>query len=332
MGYDIDAHGTVSLGKQKIIVPGTVSTEAQGFLRQSPWGDAPVPEGPVAMWHARAFVDASLIQLGEAARQLYPVDVEETKIAGVRCHIVRPRDLNEANARRVLINLHGGGFVLGSGSLIEAIPIANLTGIPVVAVDYRLAPEHPFPAAVDDTVAVYRSFVDRGHAPSSMGIYGSSAGGFLTAQTAVRLEREGLPLPGCLGVFTAGGDFRSLGDTAQIFTLSGFWGEPILPLDHALSEIRAYLGGADPSDPLVSPSLADLSRLPPTLLVSGTRDAILSATTSFHRALRAQGVDADLFVFEAMPHAHWYMVHLPEAREALDIMSNFFTKKLGRQR
>src|SRR5581483_565930 len=147
-------------------------------------------------------------------------------------------------------------------------------------------------------------FVDKGYAPSSMGIYGSSAGGFLTAQTTVRLEREGLPLPACLGVFTAGGDFSSFGDAAQIFTLSGFWGETILPFDHELSEVRAYLGGADPLDPLVSPIRADLSRLPPTLLISGTRDAILSATTLFHRALRRQAVQADLFVFEAMPHAH----------------------------
>ena len=324
MGYEIDAQGKVSLGKQKVSVPSTISAEAQEYLRRPPWDDTPMPEGPSAMWHARSFVDAALAQLNDVARQMYPVEIVETEIAGVRCHVVRPRDLTEENARRVLINLHGGGFVLGSGSLVEAIPIANLTGVPVVAVDYRLAPEHPFPAAVDDAVAVYRSFLDQGYQSSSIGLFGSSAGGFLTAQTAVRLEREGLPLPACLGVFTAGGDFRSLGDTAQIFTLSGFWGELILPVDHELSEIRAYLGGADPSDPLVSPINADLSRFPPTLLMSGTRDAVLSATTSFHRALRRHGVDADLFVFEAMPHSHWYTLHLPEAREALDIMSNFF--------
>jgi acetyl esterase/lipase len=266
--------------------------------------------------------------LNEVARGLYPVEIEETTISGVRCHRVRPLEIAETNLRRVLINLHGGGFVMGAGSLVEAIPIANLTGVPVIAVDYRLAPEHPFPAAVDDIVSVYRWLLDAGYAPSAIGIFGSSAGGFLTAQATVRLRHEGLPLPACLGVFTAGGDFRNLGDTAQIFTLSGFWGDLLLPVDHELSEIRAYLNGADPSDPLVSPILADLAGFPPTLLVSGTRDAVLSATCLFHRALRRHGVDADLFVFEAMPHSHWYGLHLPEAREAIDIMAKFFQSRL----
>lgn len=327
MAYDIDTSGTVAIGPHKVPVPRTISAQAQAYLRRAPWGDAPLPEGPMPMWHMRAHVDAQMVALGETIRGTYPVDITEIEIAGVRCHLVRPLDLPPENAVKVLINLHGGGFVLGSGSLGEAIPVAHLAKVPVIAVDYRLAPEHPFPAAVDDVVAVYRAVLEH-HAPEHVGIYGTSAGGFITAQTIMRLHRDGIALPACCGVFTAGGDLDDLGDTAQIFTLSGFYGDRVLPTDHEMSEIRAYLKGADRSDPLVSPIRGDLAHFPPTLLVSGTRDAILSATALFHRALRRAGADAELFVFEAMPHAHWYLIDMPESQEAVDVMVRFFLKHL----
>lgn len=329
MAYKIDSDGAVDLGGNRVPVPATVSDAARAYLTSPPWGDAPAAEGPVAMWESRAFADAALAQLNDAARALYPVEIEEIAIRGVRCHLVKPPEpLPEGRRRPVLINMHGGGFVMGSGSLVEAIPIAHLARIPVISIDYRLAPEHPFPAATDDIAAVYRHALEH-HAPGDIGIYGSSAGGFLTGQAVMRFKREGLLLPGCLGIFTAGGDLGDLGDSARIFTLNGFWGEPVLPSDHPLSEIRAYVGSADVRDPLISPARGDLSGFPPTLLVTGTRDAVLSATASMHRALRRAGVEADLFVFEAMPHAHWYNIALPEAREALDIMVRHFRKWLA---
>jgi acetyl esterase/lipase len=329
MPYKIDPDGTVDLGGVRVPVPATVSEQASAYLGASPWGDTPMPEGPTAMWESRAAVDAVMLQLNDITRAAFPVEIEEISIRGVRCHLVKPLEPKSFGDRRpVLINMHGGGFVMGSGALVEAIPIAHLTGIPVISVDYRLAPEHPFPAATDDIVAVYREVMEH-HAPGDIGIYGTSAGGFLTGQTAMRLKLEGLPLPACLGIFTAGGDLSDLGDSARIFTLSGFWGEPILPVDHPLSEIRAYVGTADITSPLVSPARGNLSGFPPTLLVTGTRDAVLSATASMHRALLRAGVDADLVVFEAMPHAHWYNVHMPEGREAIDIMAKHFTRWLA---
>ncbi|ANI79692.1 MULTISPECIES: alpha/beta hydrolase [Sphingobium] len=332
MTYQIDADGSVQLGNAVVPVPRTVSAEAQTFLATPPWAEPPVPDAErLPMWALRPFVDEQMKLGGEAALQQYPVEVQEIEIAGVRCHLVKPHDIPEENKGLTLMNLHGGGFVMGSGSLIEAIPVAHQAKVAVVAVDYRLAPEHPYPAAVDDAVAVYRSMLDH-HRPDQIGIYGSSAGGFLTGQTIMRLEREGLPLPACCGIFTAGGDLSDLGDTAKIFTLMGFWGDLILPTDHEISEIRAYLGGADPKTPEVSPIHGDLSRFPPTLLMSGTRDAVLSATASFHRALRRAGAEADLFVFEAMPHAHWYMTHLPEAQEAIEVMSDYFLRHLRSKR
>lgn len=328
MAYTIDADGTVDLGGNRVPVPATVSDQARAYLGAPPWGDAPMPEGPIAMWESRSAVDAVMAQLNEVTRAVFPVAIEETSIRGVRCHLVKPVEPVAFSDRRpILINMHGGGFVMGSGALVEAIPIAHLTGIPVISVDYRLAPEHPFPAATDDIVAVYREVLEH-HAPGDIGIYGTSAGGFLTGQTAMRLKHEGLPLPACLGIFTAGGDLSDLGDSARIFTLSGFWGEPILPTDHELSEIKAYVAGADIRSPLISPARGDLSGFPPTLLVTGTRDAVLSSTASMHRALLRAGVEADLVVFEAMPHAHWYNIALPEAREAIDIMVRHFRKWL----
>jgi len=328
MAYKIDAAGTVDLGGVRLPVPKTVSEAARAMLAASPWGDTPMPEGPVAMWKARPSVDAIMTQLNDVARAVFPVDIEEIEIRGVRCHLVKPQEVADFGSRSpVLINMHGGGFVMGSGALVEAIPIANLTGIPVISVDYRLAPEHPFPAATDDIAAVYEGVLQH-HAHGDVGIYGTSAGGFLTGQATMRFKLEGKPLPACLGIFTAGGDLSDLGDSAHIFTLSGFWGELILPTDHELSEIRAYVGTADIKSPLISPARGDLSGFPPTLLVTGTRDAVLSSSASMHRALRRAGVEADLFVYEAMPHAHWYNVHLPEGREAIDAMVTHFKKWL----
>jgi epsilon-lactone hydrolase len=328
MTYTIDAQGTVSLGTNSVPVPSTISAEAQAFLATPPWAEPPEPTAErVPMWALREFVDSQMAAGSEAALQRYPVDVEDVQIGGVRCHLVKPRHMPEKNRGLALMNLHGGGFVMGSGSLIEAIPIAHEAQVAVVAVDYRLAPEHPFPAAVDDVLAVYRQMLAY-HRPEQIGIYGSSAGGFLTGQAVNRIEKEGLPLPACCGIFTAGGDLGDLGDTARLFSLMGFWGDLVLPTDHELSEIRAYVSGADRADPAVSPIHGDLSRFPPTLLMSGTRDALLSATTTFHRALRRAGREAELIVFEAMPHAHWYMLHLPEAREAITLQCEFFLRKL----
>jgi acetyl esterase/lipase len=328
MTYDIDASGTVNLGGNRVRVPGTPSPEAQSYISQDLWG-TDTTAAPVPMWTTREVTAFAFEALNQQAQQMFPVDIQVKDIAGVRCHCVLPLEIADENRGKVLINFHGGGFVIGSGSLVEAIPIANLTGIPVIAVDYRLAPEHPYPAAVDDALAVYRDALAT-HAPAHIGVYGSSAGGFIVGQLLARIAREGLPMPACAGVFSAGGDLVDFGDTAQIFTLNGFFGHLLFPLDHEMSEVRAYLGGADARDPLVSPVLGDMSGFPPVLLLSGTRDAVLSATANFHRALRRAGVSADLMVFDAMPHTHWYALHLPETAEALAVMADFFIRNLSR--
>jgi len=194
MAYKISTDGTVDLGEQKIPVPATVSAEARAYLASPPWLDEPPVAGPTAMWEARASVDEMLAQLNKYARKLYPVEIDDIEIQGVSCHLVKPIDPRHTGDRRpVLINMHGGGFVMGSGSLIEAIPIAHLTGIPVISIDYRLAPEHPYPAAIDDILAVYRGVLER-HAPGDIGIYGSSAGRARSAIGGQWLECERLAM------------------------------------------------------------------------------------------------------------------------------------------
>ena len=147
----IDAEGTVHFDNRTIRVPLTISPEARMYLATSPFGDTlPTFDGQVPAWAMRDQLDAGLVALGEAARQVYPVDTEKTEIAGIPCIWVRPKHIPEENRDKLLINLHGGAFVLGHGSIIEAVPVANVSQIPVLAIDYRLAPEFPFPAAVDD--------------------------------------------------------------------------------------------------------------------------------------------------------------------------------------
>ncbi len=326
----IDAEGTVHFDNRTIRVPTTISPEAQKYIATSPFGETlPTFDGKVPAWAMRDQLDAGLVALGEAARQLYPVDVEHTVIAGIPCIWVRPKSIPAENRDKLLINLHGGAFVLGHGSIIEAVPVANVSQIPVLAIDYRLAPEYPFPAAIDDCFAVYREIL-KTYKPENIGIYGASAGGTLTAQTAVRIQTEGLPSPAALGVFTCTADFQEMGDSAQIFSVAGFWGEIAPGMDHPSSELGSYRGKWDTKDPLLSPIHADLSKFPPTLLICGTRDAVLSSTCLFHRALRRAGAQAELFVFEAMPHAHWYTFHLPESHEVIEITSRFFKERLGK--
>ncbi len=249
-------------------------------------------------------------------------------IGGVRTDIITPMEMPDANRNCVLINLHGGGFNSDSGSLIEGIPIANLAKMKVVSVYYRLAPENPFPAAVEDVVAVYQELLKE-HKPQNIGIFGTSAGAILTAEVAVKLKQSGIPLPAALGMFSTLADFSRPGDSQNLFTLNGFPGNlSPTPAGKRLSD--EYAPNTDPRDPVLSPLYADLHGMPPSLLVTSTRDILLSNTTIFHRALLRAGNDAQLVVYEALPHAFWYHFDLPETQESLELMAKFFDQKLAR--
>lgn len=240
--------------ERRMRVPTGVSAEAAAFLETPPPTSA-VDEPP--MWAHRAEIDAQLALIADIQRQRWPVDVTDTIIGQVPVQIVTPTGAPLRSERHVLMNLHGGGWVLGGGSLAEAIPVAGLTGLKVVVPDYRLAPEHAFPAAVEDAARCYRWLLER-HAPEDIIVYGTSAGGGLSLQLMSYLREHGVPLPGAIGAFTPPTDLSDLGDSGNLFSLNGLWGDVHIPVDDPNSEIKAYVGELDLKDPRVSPIYADL--------------------------------------------------------------------------
>jgi len=307
-------------------MPSTVSPEAQKWLASL----TQKSNAPQTLEQRRDGTDEWRKRQSAEARRLFPVNVEEATTAGVRTDIITPvlAETRKVNSEKVLINLHGGGFNSDSGSLIEGVPICNLAKIKVVSVYYRLAPENPFPAAVDDVVAVYKELL-KTYRPRNVGIFGTSAGATLTAEVAARLKQSGMPLPGALGMFSVHPDYTRPTDSQELFALDGFPGrlEPRDP-NHPVED--AYAGKTNRKDPVLSPLFADLTGWPPSLLVTSTRDLLLSDTAMFHRALLRAGDDAQLVVYEALPHAFWYHYQLPETKEALDLMAKFFDDKVGR--
>lgn len=320
-----DPDGTAHVTRV-VPMPSTISPEAQKWLDSL----AGQKYAPQTLAERRASTDKWREQDSAEARKLFPVNVQEKMIAGVRTAIIDPLEMPEAHRACVLINLHGGGFNSDSGSLIEGVPIANLAKMQVVSVYYRLAPENRFPAAVDDVVTVYKELL-KDHRPQNIGIFGTSAGGILTAEVAVKLKESGIPMPGALGLFSMLADYSRPSDSQALFALNGLPGIFTTP-DPGRRIGEEYAPNTNPRDPVLSPLYADLHGMPPTLLVTSTRDILLSNTTIFHRALLHAGNDAQLVVFEALPHAFWYHFQFPETREALDLMANFFDQKLVRIR
>ena len=322
-GATFDADGTAHITRV-VPMPSTVSPEAQKWLASL----TQKSNAPQTLEQRRAGTDEWRKRQSGEARRLFPVNLEEATTAGVRTDILTPLDGPARYRDRVLISLHGGGFNSDSGSLIEGVPICNLAKIKVVSVYYRLAPENPFPAAVDDVVAVYKELL-KTYKPHNIGIFGTSAGATLTAEVAARLGSSGMPLPGALGMFSVHPDYTRPTDSQQLFALDGLPGR-LEPRDPNRPPEDAYAGSTDRQDPVLSPLFADLKGWPPSLLVTSTRDILLSDTAIFHRALLHAGDDAQLVVYEALPHAFWYHYQLPETKEALDVMAKFFDEKLGR--
>jgi monoterpene epsilon-lactone hydrolase len=323
----IESNGTAHITRV-VPIPDTVSSEAKKSIARL--GLSTNAAGSLPTAQRRAMVEGFMAKVAQDFRNLYPVNIENESISGVRVRVVTPLTIPENRRDCVLINLHAGGSVDAS-SLTESIPIANLTKTKVVAVLYPLLPEHPFPAAVDGVVSVYRQLL-KTYKPRNIGLYGSSAGAVLSAEAAVKLRKLGLPLPGALGFFSGTGDLGRHGDSEAFFSVTGLSGlltPPTTPPDHRATNTE-YAGSADPTDPVLSPIFADLSGFSPTLFVTSTRDIFLSGTALLHRAFLREGVDARLVVFEGLSHTFWVSnPNLPETKEALELMAAFFTKQVG---
>ena len=247
------------------------------------------------------------------------------------CFLVTPKTVGERFKDRWFVHLHGGAFVLngGEGCLTEALWVADACQGRVLSIDYRRPPVHPFPAAIEDAVAVWKAVIKKQDA-SATALFGTSAGGNLTLATTLKLKQLKLPLPGALFAGTPATDLEKIGDTW--YTLEGL--DPLGRYDGFIRGcFEAYVPSKDFSDPLISPARSDLKDFPPTILISGTRDLLLSDTVRMHRALRKADVEADLHVYEGQSHADYISgapVDAPESRDAQNEIYRFFDKYLKR--
>jgi epsilon-lactone hydrolase len=265
-----------------------------------------------------------------ALRERFNVTTETMEVNGVKAYMVTPQVIPPENRNRLLVHVHGGCYVLSGGeaATTEAIYMAGFGRFKVLSVDYRRPPDFPYPAALDDSVAVWKGALKMA-APANMAIFGTSAGGALTLSTILRAKQEQLPLPGAIAPGTPMSDLTGTGDSFR----TNFMVDNVLVGSDGRCDAmaRLYANGHDLKDPMLSPVYGDMRGFPPTLLTTGTRDLLLSNTVRVHRKLRQAGVDAELHVYEGQSHAHYMRnVNAPETREAFEEIARFFDKHLGR--
>jgi acetyl esterase/lipase len=339
----IDNDGTVNLPKMRVPYSDFASPAAKrDFIEQARLLESLTKEydpAKVSIQQLRHDVDDLQLPALNRLRASFPVIIVPATIGDVHTAVIMPRGgIGIANKNRVLINLHGGGMIVGAryGGEMEAVPIASLAGIKVVTVDYRMAPEAHFPAASEDVANVYRELL-KSYRPENIGIYGCSSGAALTAQAVVWFKAHKLPRPGAIGLFGEG----ALDDSRPGEGDSGYVSAALSGLPVAVSPSKAevsdddYTGHADRNDPTVSPAnhIDTLKDFPPVLLVSGTRDPGLSTVLYTHAQLVDAGVDADLHVWEGAYHCFVAGGDpaVPEKRQAWQVITRFFDKHLGRR-
>ncbi len=330
----VDSDGTVHVPAQTVPLSSFLTPEAKAYVAEH-LRDMQHPERVAQVDGMPRFLKHYL----ERQQTLYAVARREMTIGGVHAYVYTPKEgISPRNRGRILVDLHGGGF---SGcwpacAELESIPISALAKVEVVSLDYREGPKYRFPAASEDVASVYRELL-RTHRPETIGIYGCSAGGMLTAMAVAWFDRHGLPRPGAVAILCAG---------AAPVPAGGFGGDATytaMPLGEARvaalpgSDSRAsgaalaYLGGTDPRDPLVAPVASPqiLAWFPPTLIVTGTRGFELSNAVYTHSQLVKAGVDAELHVWEGLFHGFFYNPDVPESRDCYDVIVKFFDRHLS---
>lgn len=323
-----DDTGALHLDRE-IRVPTSISEQAQAALR------AAVPivhetlANPVASpavddaegWRARnAATDAHIVAMFEGRTPR--VEWERREIAGVPVFEIVPDGADTSDDAPVLYDIHGGALVAGGGEAcrLMASGAATRSGLRTFAIDYRMAPDHPYPAALDDCIAVYRALLER-FAAGRIVVDGASAGGNLVAALLVRAHDEGLPMPAAAMLFTPELDLTESGDTFDVLH-----GVDVVLVQRLTDTIALYADGHDLTHPYLSPLFADVSHFPPTLIQAGTRDLFLSNAVRMHRKLREADVDAELHVWEAMPHGGFGGA--PEDVEVVVEVRKFLAKHL----
>lgn len=320
----IEAEGSLHLGPRIIPVPKSISTEAQGFLATPALPSDYPPVGDKAAWRQFvAVVDKGYEPIAERILRTMPARVATCDITGAKVHLGTPNQIRHSDWAHLTI--HGGGWVFlgGKYAMAQAAADAVNLGCTTFSLDYAMAPDHPFPAPLEEGVAVYREIV-KSYDPRKIVISGGSAGGNLAAAITLKIRDLGLPLPGAVGMMTPALDLTLEGDTIRAN----------LGIDKTLGTtieafVALYADGHDLADPYLSPLFADYEKgFPPAFLQAGTRDLLLSDTVRMHRKLLQSGVPAELHVWEAMPHGGFGGAS-PEDREMSTQFAKFVEQHLG---
>jgi epsilon-lactone hydrolase len=321
--------GARQIPAREIAVPETTSPQLQALIA--------APFSPIWNTHPKSAQEwKALVQtLAEqtlkglpALREKMTVTFEPGVIAGVKVFTVMPSEVSAVNRNRLLLHVHGGGYVLGPGEagLPEAILMAAHGHIKVISVDYRMPPDFPYPAAMDDAMAVYKEVLKTTDA-KHIGIFGTSTGGGMTLAMVLRAKAEGQPIPAAIAPGTPWSDMTKTGDS---YFTNDMIDNVLVSNDGWLGEAaKVYANGHDLKDPMLSPVYGDLRGFPPTILTTGTRDLFLSNTVRVHQKLREAGVVADLIVFEGMSHAQYLRdPDAPESEEHFTQVTAFFERFL----
>jgi monoterpene epsilon-lactone hydrolase len=300
-----------------------LSPQARQYLERAKSGDMAAMDmsDPARMAKLRKALGAMFLKSAlKIDPDLYLTEQEMNDVSGYWVNSSKPEKTG-----RVILYLHGGGHILGSAqtNLGSAIRVHKASGIPVLSVEYRLAPEHPFPADLNDAVAAYRWLLDQGYEGGEIGVYGDSAGGGLSLGLGLVAREQHLPMPAAIAVLSPLLDVNRVGDTRV--TLANI--DPVIRSAIG-GRYGMYVGDADPRNPLLSPVYADYSDFPPLLIQVGTRERLLSDSIRLARQARNHGVDVELDVWDGMWHVWQDTPGVPEAEQACRELAGFFTRNL----
>jgi|SRR5581483_1251851 len=275
------------------------------------------PDAPVETWRAGYDGLGAMVPADPTARV-----GEDATVGGVPAWDVLPA----GDHRRTVLYLHGGGYHIGSPTSHKALAthLAREAEARVVLLDYRLAPEHVFPAAIDDAVAAYRALLDEGTEPGRLAVAGDSAGGGLAVAALLALRDARAPLPACAVCLSPWADLTQSGGTVATKADD----DPIVRGDDLDRWAASYLAGVEPTHPLASPVFADLAGLPPLLVHVGSRETLLDDARRLASRARAAGVDVDLWEADGMIHVwHQYAGLVPEADDAVRSVASFLIER-----
>jgi acetyl esterase/lipase len=312
----------------KETIPATISKEGQDFLRtfKNDFHDGEY-RNPELVRERREKHKTLLQMFLDLYGKKFIKHIEKKEIGSIPVIIITPVNYDSSGDDKIAIYTFGGAYYFGTPLSSLSTGLAFELGIKVCAIDYRLGPDHPYPAALEDSFSVYREIIKDFNSKNIVWL-GDSAGAHLALVTLLKAKKEGLPMPAALALCSPWTEMEKLSDT--YYSLEGY--DPVLSYDNFIKIVSdEYFKGHNRKDPLVSPVYGDYSKnFPPVIITTGTRDLLLSDCARLYRQMRRCGVTAELNLWEGMWHvfeAFGYPV-IPEAKESLKEIASFLGKRL----